>query len=75
MKKTIALILVFAILSVFLTACGGQEKNENEVPQTSIPATEAVVSTETANLLDKLSFNLPSGSPASAFASAELRTS
>lgn len=61
MKRIIALILVFAILSVFLTACGGQEKNENEVPQTSIPATEAVVSTETANLLDKLSFNLPSG--------------
>lgn len=58
MKKIIALILVLATMSVFLAACG-QEKTAVDVPQTSIPTTETVISNETTNLLDMLSFNLP----------------
>lgn len=59
MKKIIALILVLATMSVFLAACGEQEKTAVDVPQTSIPTTETVISNETTNLLDILSFNLP----------------
>lgn len=59
MKKIIALILVLATMSVFLAACGEQEKTAVDVPQTSIPTTETVISNETTNLLDMLSFNLP----------------
>ena len=46
-------------MSVFLAACGKEEKAVVDVPQTSISTTEETISTESANSLDMLSFNLP----------------